>query len=380
MEIQVAKSDLAAALEIVAIGVDQSSKDDLAAISTHYLFRVRNKSLQIMAFNQRVSATTTLKCEFEGEEDNAMTIASWRLHKWLGGVADALLTFVSQDSGVQAASPRSTIRMKSLDPSKFPFWDKTLSEAKETSTMDAERLASALGYTAKFISDKDTTRPEISQTEALAGSLWATDKKAVTLVVAEELEKSNIRIQGKDIPAVIKFLSLKDTEEVVVFEHDRGMFLRRGDGAMFGAARPMAQFPTLHVDKDEGDQAMWEVDVEEMLAGITCLSAAADRDNTRVRFTFDSDENNVVMAMRSVGGEEDNPWDYYPLDAVNSENTSKVPADGFEVDYSYIQAIVGHFGGKTLRFGISQKGKGGYIRFRHEVGDDLFLTVVVWRL
>jgi hypothetical protein len=375
MKIQVAKSDLEGAIQVASIGIGSAGSD----LTTHYLFRVNGDAVEVLTYNQRVCSSCALKCKLEGEDGDAFTIEGWRLDRWMGAVGDVALTFSVDGSEVTMESPRSTIHVKSLDPSKFPFWDKTLAEAKAVTTVEGDRLASSLGYARHFISDKDTTRPEISQTEMMNGNLYATDKKAVTLITMDGFKDSGLRIHGKDVPAVLKFLSLKETEDVEILEHDRSVFIRRGDGALLGAARPIVNFPNLNVPPDGDDAAWWEITTEEMLTGVKALSASADKDNTRVRFSYDADNDKVVLSVNSSSGKVDS----YPIDCASQENADDLPETGFEIDYPYLADIVGHFGGDSLRFGInkSKKGKkGGYVRFKHGDDKDTYLTVVVWRV
>jgi DNA polymerase III sliding clamp (beta) subunit (PCNA family) len=374
MKIQVAKSDLEFSLQVASIGVGSGGSD----LSTHYLFRIKDDKVEILAYNQRINASMPLKCKHEGDDGDAFTIEAWRLDRWLGALGDVAVEMADDSGEVTLASPRSTIRAKSLDPSKFPFWDKTLKEAKSVTTVEGDRLASALGYAKHFISDKDTHRPEIAQTESIKGSLYSTDKKAVTLITLEGFEDSGLRIHGKDIPSVLKFLSLKETDDVEILEHERAAFLKRRDGAIFGATRPITDFPNLSFPKVP-DDAWWEITADDLKTGVKLLSASADKENTRVRFSFDEKNSKVVMSVKSAAGGEDK----YPIPCTAQENCDTLPETGFEVDYPYLEKIVDHFSSDSLKFGINQgkKGKkGGYVRFTHGDDKDTYLTVVVWRL
>lgn len=374
MKLKASKADLEATLRVAEIGIAGSGTD----LSSHYLFRIHKGAVEVLSFNQRICASATLKCEHEGEDGDAFTVEGWRLGKWLGGVGDAVAVELDQvsQSEIKVSDPKGSIDLSSLDPAKFPFWDGTFGEAKSVAKVASERLSMAFGYAKNFISDNDTTRPEISQAENLSGSLWATDKKAVTLITLPALEKSNLRIHGKDIASVTKFLGLKGTEEVEILEHDRAVFFLRGDGAMIGASRPVAQFPTLKVDREGDDAVQWMVRKDSLLHGIQRLSAAAERDNTRLKFSFDKVSGKVVLGVKTVSGKENT----FALDCIEQDNAETLPEEGFWLDYPYIQGIVNHFEGETVKFGINQRGKGGYVRFRHTSGEDEFLTVVVWRI
>lgn len=373
MQIKASKADLETALRVADIGLAGSGSD----LATHFLFRVREGGVEILSFNQRICTAVPLKCQYEGEDGDAFTLEGKRISRWLGGVGDVAIEIQTVDIGeVRVSSPRSTIDIPSLDPAKFPFWDKTFSDAKSVASVASERLAGAFNYAKSFIYDTETNLPEISQVELVSGSLWATDKKAVTLITLDGLADAGFRVHGKDVASVTKFLGLKETADVEILEHDRTVFFRRAGGAVIGASRPIAKFPTLKVDKDGEDAIWWEIKTEELLRGIQCLSAAADWDSTQLKFSFDADSGKVVLAVTTVNGKEN----VYPIECIEQNNAEELPDSGFWLNYPYLSHIVGHFGGGTLKFGINQHKKGGYVRFRHASGDDEYLTVLVWRL
>ena len=379
MKIQVDKEKLGASLSVASIAVASSGEDDL---QMHYLFRIRDGNVELLTYNQRICASAPIECEIidDGNDAEALTIESRRLQTWLSGIGDGDVTLSTDGSGeVLCEAARSKIHVQSMDPKKFPFWDGTLEEAKETATVSAKRLSSAFGYARHFISDQDSSRPEISQTEVLEGAMWATDKRAVTLIAMDFLKDSNLRVHGKDIPAVVKFLSIRDEEDVTILEHDRCMFLRRQNGDLFAAARPLAKFPTLKVDRDGEDGTTWEVDAEDFKAGNKVLAGSTEWGDSRRRLTFDKDKKQVVMSVQSAAGGH---RDEYDLLTEMDDSADGLSGESFEVNFPYLEGIIEHFDDvKTLKFGVSKMGKGGFIRFRHETDDnDLFLTVVVWRL
>lgn len=371
MKITVAKSDLEAALQVASIGVSNSGND----LSTHFLFREADGGIQVLSFSQRVCTASPLTCQFEAETGEAMTIEGWRLMKWLSVVGAVSVTLENTSKGeVTVSSPRSKIRIKSLDATKFPFFDKSLGEAKDVATISADRLVSALNYIRSFIPDKGgNDRPDVAQIEVIDGVMWATDKRAVTMITLDGLKDSNLRIHGQDIPSVIKFLSNKDTREVTLLEHDRSLFLRRQDGAVVGCSRPLVNFPNIPVPQVQNDQMFWTVRAEALLMGIQVLEASADKGNTRIGMGWSNDQ--VQLKINSaVGGE-----DTFPLDAAESDGLDNLPQEGFLMDYPYISHIIGHFGDDEIRFGLNRLKSGGYVRFLHEKDKDSYVTVVAWR-
>lgn len=370
MKITVAKRDLESTLA-ASIGIGSSGSD----LSTHYLFRVRDGKVEVLTSNLRILSACPLSCQHDGNDGDAFTIEGWRLQKWLSGVGDVAVTIEKDGSEVKASSPRSTVRMASLDPSKFPYWDKTLEAAETIVEMDATRLSDALGYVRLFINEKgDENKPEIAQTEAISGSLWATDNRAVTLVSMPCMEDSKLRLHWKDISSIQKFLSQRDTAKVTILEHEKTTFFRREDGALAGAMRPLNEFPVLTVDKNHQSPASWEIRTADLLSGIQCLSASADKDNTWVKFVYDADADKVNLSvLASAGGE-----DTYPMDCLSQENAKDIPE--FWLNHKHLTNIIGHFGNDTLTFGLTKHGRSGYTTFRHTLHGDLYHTALVWRL
>jgi DNA polymerase III sliding clamp (beta) subunit (PCNA family) len=372
MKIRVAKPDLDEALRTAAFGIVGSGSD----LSTHFLFRVYEGAVQVLTYGLTSNVGVPLKnCEHEGKDGDAFTVESWRLLRWVSAVADAALTLEHDSGTVTLTSPRSTIRVASLDPSKFPFWDQVLAETKMTGKMKGSRLASILGYAKHFVADLETTKVEISQAEMRDGYLYATDKKAVTLVKIDGMDDAKLRIAGKNLPVALNFLGVRDDEEIEILEHDNSMFFRGPDGAVLGLTRPLKPFPAMDIDVDLDEPCNWEVSAKDLNTAIRCLSASAAKDDTMVTFTFDTATKKAVAKVASASGHED----VYPIDTLSSAGEDQIPAAGFTVESSYLGRIMSHFGEKSLVFGIHERKRGGYTRLIHKDGEDVYLTVVVWR-
>lgn len=369
MKIIAAKRDLESTLA-ASIGIGSSGSD----LSTHYLFRVKDGKVEVLTSNLRILSTCPLSCQHDGAEGEAFTIEGWRLQKWLSGVGDVAVTFEKVGTEVQASSPKSKIRLASLDPTKFPFWDKTLAASTKIVEMDADRLSSALGYVRLFIDEKgDENKPEIAQAESIKGSLWATDNRVLTLVTMQGMEESKLRMHWKDIGSIQKFLSQRNTSKVTILEHEKTTFFLREDGALVGAMRPLVAFPTLTVDRDHQAPFNWEIRTADLLSGIQCLSASADKDNTWIKFRYDKDNNKMVLSvMASAGGE-----DHYPVECLSQKDAAEVPE--FWMNHKHLTNIIGHFGNDTLTFGLTKQGQSGYTTFRHVAHGDIYLTALVWK-
>lgn len=382
MKLTIAKRDLEGAIQIAAIGVAGNSTD----LSGHFLFRVRDGNAEVLTYNQRIFVGCPLVANVDdGDEGDAFTVEGWRLRQWLGAVSDAALTLEGNDATVTAKSPKGTVKWPSLDPNKFPYWDDVQAAATEVAEINSERLHAAIAYAKQFVSPEENTAPHLAVTEIKQRTdsdgkpegkpaLYATDQVGVAVVNIEGMDTSRLRIHGKDTASVLSFLALKGSDKVKVLEHDRCLMIQRTDGALFGVARPNSQFPDLNVGDDLPEQVWWTLDVEELENAIRYLGSSAAKDDTRLRFHFDDASKTVVASVASSSGGEDS----LPIKTIDYGGVDELPAQGFMVRHPYLTKITAQFASDTLRFGIFQKKKGGWVRFQHEKDGDNYLTVVVW--
>jgi hypothetical protein len=385
MKIEIAKQDLETTLAVAGLATGSASD-----LSSHYLFRIKDGKAQVLSFEQRLFAFAPLACTFEGEEGDAFTVEASRLDKWMGGVSDGVLTLSSDGDGtVTAKGSRSKVRFRSLDPSKFPFWDSLFESRKSVGAIAPDSLARALSVSRWFMSTDDTSKPELCQIEAVEGVLWATDRRALSSVEVPSLPSLSIRIPGKDVSTIVRFLSNKQTTGSLVdlSESERSSedgggscaILVRGDGAYLGITRPGVEFPTLNVDRESEPPAKIFMDRNEFGAALAVLSASAPKGHESVTFHFDQEEGALSVAMPCDAGGTNT----YPLMLARVEGGENLDAD-FTVDHPYITGIGATFKLETLEFGVFKRGRGGYISFASEDEDESgngnrYFSVVVWR-
>jgi DNA polymerase III sliding clamp (beta) subunit (PCNA family) len=388
MEIEVAKRDLEAALQVATIAMASGQTTDL---TSHYLFRVKGGEAEILTASHRTFCGTPLTCRVAGE-DGAFSIEGWRLRQWLKAVGDVAVSFKHEDGVTHAATPRGKMSFASLDPDKFPFFETNLKEAVETGSVTCGRLCQVLGYVQPFILDRENTHPQMSLTEAKEGNLYATDLVAMTMIRLTDpkedgeapltLGESELRVHVKDVSPVIGFLRLSTESNVKVLEHkDVCVMFQREDGSILGAARPQNGFPRFpkDVSVDTEDDIYWVVSVDELKSAIVWLCAGAKLREDKVWFRWADNTLNLSMEASS-GGEVK-----LPIEAVEHEGLDKLPSTGFRLPHSYVTEIISHFDDETVRFGITAKtdddgnqtGK-GYVRFGHEAGGDKYMTLVAW--
>lgn len=385
MKFEVAKSDLEAALQVAAVAVESGVSD----LSSHYLFRFKDDQAEVLSYGQRLFARAPFTALVDAEDGDCFTVEAWRLEKWMDGVGDGALTLTTDGSGdVHAKGPRSRVRFRSLDPSKFPFWDETLSTAESVGTVIPRTLTSAFELTRWFVSADDTAKPELCQVEAVDGVMWATDRRALSAVEIPALPNLSIRVPGKAVGSVLRFLGDKVTQEGEIeilqaersFEDGGGAFATflRKDGSYLGVTRPTSKFPTLNVDREAKNDATMLVDVAELNAGVSVLLASAPKGHEAITFSYDNDSDKVSISMPCEAGGTDT----YPLALTKVTDGSENFDSAFTVDYPYIVGIASSFGLEQIEFGIAKRGRGGFISSAHsDEGEDgnSYFSVVVWR-
>ena len=385
MKIEVAKKDLEAALAVASVAVESGVAD----LSSHYLFRFKDGQPEVLSYGMRLFSRAPFTAVVDAEDGEAFTVEAWRLDKWMAGVGDGALTLTADGSGdVHAKGPRSRVRFRSLDPSKFPYWDETLAEAEVIGSTSARTISNALNLARWFVSADDTAKPELCQIEAVEGVIWATDRRALSSVEIPSLPQLGIRVPGKAVASVLKYLGDKETQEGDLevlqaersFEDGGGAFaiFKRVDSAYLGVTRPTSQFPKLNVDRDAKNDAVLAVDVEELNAGVSVLLASAPKGHEAVTFSYDADSDKVSISMPCEAGGTDT----YPLALTKVTEGAENFDVPFTVDYPYIVGIASSYGLDQIEFGVCKRGRGGYISSAHsDEGADgnRYFSVVVWR-
>ena len=384
MKITIAKPDLETALQIVNIVVSSGGND----LSTHYLFRRTEDGAEVLAYSNRTFASAPLLCRVEDDDGPDMfTAAAWRLTRWLSGVRDGALTIcLAEDNGsrnVTLRGARASIRCPTLDPSKFPFWDKGFTNAEDVGSGPPAVLASVIGHAAKFTSPEDTLRPEYAQIEAREGAVWSSDQNAVSLVEIGAFANLGIRLNTKDVSNVAKFLAVQDTQagDVRILQNDNAAFFVRHDGALLGAARPPTPFPSINIRWDAEPPTKLEIPSEDIQAGLLQISAAATKDDVFVHFSLR--DGVLIASMNAEGGGTSE----YPITNAVVHNPESLEEGGFTVSYQYLQSLMSTFDLDTLQLGVHRLGAGGYLSFRHVgaapaegVEPNTYRTIIAWKI
>jgi len=386
MNFKVAKSDLEAALEVVKGGLGSG-----ADLESHVLFRVPldgdGTRMEVLTHQGRIFSSFPFVATVEQNDDIKMfTVKESRLRMFLDTLPeDAVLVFECTDGKiVDVTGSDVTPSYQSLDPNQFPFWDDLLAVAVKAgakATLSAERLSKALGYSKLFASKNESRKPELCVCEVKDGVLASTDTKAAALLKVPALEKSTLRMHYKDSGGIQSFLA-NSKGDIEILEYDRGVFFRRGDGAIFGEGRFLANFPTFS-QPDPEDQSWWVIPVKDFLTGLKALRSSAREDDQSLTISRTDANGPVLISMLSTTGKtvsKEIPCTDHGCKAGG------VPFTGeFDVEFDSIQEILKAAGEvETIRFGVNQRKKGGYLRFIEtpfksdtDPGDE-YLVVLRW--
>lgn len=383
MQIQVAKSDLLNTMEVVSGSLASSGSG--AEMYAHLVFRVLDAEttprVEVLTNNGRVFASCPLICLVQvlPNQPTAFTVEAKRLKTWLQHVPDAALEFTLEGGDVVVKSPLGYQTFQSLDPKSFPYWDKLLDDARVTATLEARRLAAALGYARLFTSTQESTHPQLCVCEVPAASptqvggiIHATDNKAVTLVKVAGLEASTLRVFHKSVGGFLTFLATAGAGTVEILEHSRCHLFRREDGAVFGESRFHAAFPLVTLHMEEPVQNLWSFQKAEIEQAIGFLSAGAAWEDSRLTFTL-KDDQSVVLSMSALSGK---PIEF-PLTSATIKVSSGTPVPPFALNHFILAKVLHWWREDEVTLSVHNQGRMSYVRFSTKIDGDHFVTILV---
>lgn len=373
--IKIAKSDFESALKVVGNTVTAGGSD----ISTHYLFRVAGGKLSLLSYSGRVFSSCPVVATSDTEE-TLFTAEAWRIGAMLNATPNnTVLTLIQNGSEVKVQTDRGKIELSSLDPSLFPFWDTILGEAKETAKISADRLKKAYAHARMFVSTDEQRSPHLCVAEFREGCLYSTDQTGVSTIRVQGMEKSSLRVHGKDIGNLISFLDSAKGQDVTILEHERALFVVRADGAVFGETVFSHPFPAFSVSWELADDHTWEFFTEEFANNVRFLISGAAKGDPKILLAPKVGVKGATMTMTSVGGK---PMTVdLPLQNQSSlDEAAALPEGGFHISHPHFTLTLGDFDGSLVSIGISKRGKGGggWVRVREDRGGDIFLTTIAW--
>lgn len=376
---------------IAAVNIVQSAVagGDEAALPSHFLFRIVDGTTHILASNgKRLLADASVDGATVEGEARTFTVSAWRFNQLLRLSPDAaaVLDFDETVTSTKVNIAGRTIRLASLDPSQFSYWDDTLSQAEVTATVKASRLFAALNYVRPFVCTLETRTPALAATECRDGTLLATDTHSVASVCVAGLEKCGLRIHFSDIPAVNAFLGLDGDIDITVREHTSTIFFVRPDGGTFGVSRWVHAFPNMKIDRST--RASFTLDTENLRYGIRFLATASAKGDDKIRFDFRDDKvvlsvKNAVTGTDKAASDAAAEWrEEFEVDTKalnNLASLSEIGRTSFDLNTLHLTAILDLVTEATVTFEVNWTSKNGYVLYKSTVDGDEYVTIAVWR-
>jgi len=368
MNIKISIEDLRAALGFVRPCVSAGGGD----ITSHYVFRPNGGTVSVYSFSGKTFSSTPMAgAVVEGE--HSFTVEAKRLDLWLKTLADNIeieLTFDKDSSEVSATAPRGRNMFQSLDPSTFPWWDGLLEAATETAVVRADQLCSALQHARAFVCGEEHQMPHLCVVEARGGRLYSTDTTGAAFVEVPGMEKSTIRIHGKDLSTAMSFLGQLGSDEISIMEAPQAQFFIHNGDTCFGESRPKDAFPELTINEEDFHEA-WEMPTDEVSTAIRFLASGASWDDNRLAVERNS-EGEVVFSMTSTSGKT-------LVQHVDADCSPEVPTEnpyGFSISHNHLLRLLNLCSHDKVEMRCKTVSKGGWILVTEET-DPGFRRVTV---
>lgn len=277
--------------------VSAASGTTQEALDSHVVFRVQQGKVTLHTINQQIMASSPL-INPDVEGDGMFTVEAKRLKQWLTAVTSDNIEIQFDKGVVVARADRGKATFPSLDPQNYPFWDSLLVDAAPAYVISQTRLVQALQYSKPYIYDQETKSPDICVTEIKGGILFATNRSALARVKLDGMGSSTLRVFGKDVPAILSFLSHAEADEdIQIREHSRAIFFTLADGSQFCESRAQKEFPTLG-DMNDAALVTLRFNAEDIQKGLMFVQSAADWKDTRL--TLRCDDGKVYFKMRNA--------------------------------------------------------------------------------
>jgi DNA polymerase III sliding clamp (beta) subunit (PCNA family) len=374
MEIKVAKKALESALSVVSPALGSGN----AEIQSHYLFRCTSDKLEVLTYSGRVAASSPV-ADAEITAPGVFTVEGWRLKQWLKAIGDSPVTFKAGKPGtVKVTANKGQQQFPSVDPSAYPYWDEELKTATVRASVKAKGLKDTFDALRGFTATDEVNRPDLCVVQFKDGTFRATDHKAVCFGYLSGIEKSDLRVHTKDLGAIIAFLSTCGDKDVEILEHEKALFIRRADGAVFSETKFLVNFPEFPGDTTE-DQFLWTLSRPEVQDAILFLKAGASKDETKLRFARPVMVGSTAfmqLSMNSIGGGE-SVLSVPIQNEVIKEGAPTFPESGCGVSLAHFENILGLSKDPVVELGLNVKGRRGYLRVVVS-GDPKIVTILGW--
>lgn len=373
VQLRVRTADLTSALKVLPFGSDPRS------INAHVLFQVRTGQLELLSCKGRVLASVPVLADGDALPTDAWTIEARRLKDVVKGLKEetVLLGFDRDRQKPFVQSSTSALELWSLDVASFPHWDEALRNTRMTAKLSAARLGSALAYSKQFTSDDEVEHSDLIVCEVQRGGLWSSDKQALSLVRVAGLENAGFRIHRSDVAGFTTFLKSAGTSEVELMEHERMLFIRRVDGAVFGGMKPSVSFLTkVRIGIDAVDEREWVVPKVAITRAMEAFAPSKGRQRDRLNFDFKVGRGTLIVSMMSVA-EAPITHEVPCVETILSDDAKPLPSAGFMIDRESLRKVLSAWQSDHVKIGVKMLGERGGIRFVFERDGDKYLTMVI---
>lgn len=371
MKVLLTKKDLEAALNVVSSTL--ASTDD---IFSHVLFRAKEQLHLLTCSNRVYSMCPVTTSSFD---EGSFTVEGWRLKSWLTAIPDGFISLDYNAGVVKATCAKGTQSFPSLDPESFPVWDDIYTSSAKKGEAPAKAFKKAFDLARSFVDTNEGNPLAICAVEYQDGLLRGTDRKSLVLLEVPGLSECTFRVHTKDIGALVSFLGHSGESLIEVLEHERAFFLRNSNGAVFGEARHLIEFPVIKFDLSSKDNLNWEISRQDLVDAITFLGAGAPKDHTTIRFARTAEGVSLTMPAMS-GGETSLDVKIYE-ETKNDEELSAKIGLGFSLCKSYVEKLLSlKKGSDSFQMGLSSRGNSGagLARFQIHDSDVKANIILVW--
>lgn len=277
MNFIVAKDILKKAVGVarLALGEDENN------IVSNFLFRVKDKKLDVLASDKRIVCKLALSIEGE-PEDSSFTLEGERIRDIVDFYPLDSLEFEynSERRHIKIyGERRKVLHLASLKPEDFPYFDEELEAAEQISEISAKKLIKSLNFVSRFGGVVET-RPELMITVLRNSQFIASSGKVVGIARSDEFT-GEIKIPNDILGNLIKFIEIHGEDVIRILESENFYFFKSASEAYFGFVKIERNFPKVPFDIDQEDIIL-KVDRERLYNSIKLLSATLDREIERM--------------------------------------------------------------------------------------------------
>ena len=291
MKITISSQDLREALKLV-----QNTLSTNADITSHFVFTSEGTGVSVMSCSppRQFSKIPMVGATVQGE--GTFTLEGKSLISAVGvcnGVIEieydeeqkSVSLNVENQGGAQASS---------LDPESFPPWVDKFNQATKICEKSSSILYDTLNTNRQYVSQDETRRPELAMLLIEDGQAYACDGFMLNISRHEELKGMDLKIHFKDFAPLMKFLKAYEGNVIEILTGGQASFFKAEDGGVFGIMDLPYTYPPITQPYSKAfdwiPRRVWRLSKENLMNGLTFLSAFADKTDYRVIFKDPEDE------------------------------------------------------------------------------------------